>query len=243
MAVARAATTPAPRPRTSAGGQGHVEEARARRPRRRPSQLGGARAAAQAGGDRLGDLARRAARRLGQGHRQRAGQVAHLRLGRRGERHGGRVDAESPRPRRSATAERIVVEKGGVRHGRGAYRALVRCSRWPGGRGCSRGAASDAPAGPARRARPSPSASYDGERLVRDRRARLRGPTAAVCARVVALLPRLRPSRTRPAPRSTAAPSGSRSSRDGRRRPGGRRGHPRERLPDRPLRPARQAAG
>ena len=170
-----------------AGGQGHVQEPGAGHldPRQ---PVGDAGAVGQAGGDRLGDLPRRAARRLGQGHRHRAGHVAHLRRGRRGERHdrGARSDGRLGLLGQGGSDR---GEKGRVGHGRGAYRALVLLLAGLAVAGCSGGydgAASTAPSQltVTRSDDSGPVSTTDLD---------CAGADAAVCASVVRLLPDLRP--------------------------------------------------
>jgi hypothetical protein len=114
------------------------------------------------------------------------------RLGGRGERDGGRLDAERVRGRgRHGRAD--GVEQGSVRHGRAAYltlagliAALLLVAAGCGGDG------DDPPAASA----PGPTrltvTEHDGERVARTIRLDC-GTEDVACAEVVALLPRLRP--------------------------------------------------
>ena len=100
------------------GGQGHVEEPRpGDLDRRQPVR--GRRVPAQSLRDRLGDLARRAACRLGKRHRDRARDVALVALGRRRERDGRR---RGPGHGVGRGGEGVADrrEERGVAHGRAA---------------------------------------------------------------------------------------------------------------------------
>lgn len=156
---------------------------------------------AQALGHGVGDLARRAASRPGQGHRHRARDVAHLGLRRRRQRHGGGL---GPQRLRGLPRQRVpdAGEKGGVGHEGTAYRPagalraaavalasvalalpLAACG------GEERAASGTAPGGGETRL---VVRHLDGERQVRttDLGCASGDPR---CARVVALLPVLRP--------------------------------------------------
>ena len=114
-------------------------------------------------------------------------------LGRRGERHVGRLDAEGLRRRgRHGGADRF--EERGLGHGRAAYLTLAALIAIVALAAAGCGGDDDAP--PAAASTPGVTrltvTEYDGERVVRTTELAC-GPDDTVCAEVVALLPRLRP--------------------------------------------------
>ena len=114
-------------------------------------------------------------------------------LGRRGERHVGRIDAEGPRRRgRHGRADRF--EQGSLGHGRAAYLTLAALIAIVALAVAGCGGDDDAPAAAASTsgATKLTVTEYDGERVVRTTELAC-GPDDTVCAEVVALLPRLRP--------------------------------------------------
>jgi hypothetical protein len=113
------------------------------------------------------------------------------RLGGRGQRHGGRIDAEGRR-RGGADGGADRVEQGSVGHGRAAYltlAALIAAGALA-LTGC--GGDDDPPAAATTGATRLTVTEYDGDRVVRTTELACDGGDVA-CAEVVALLPRLRP--------------------------------------------------
>jgi hypothetical protein len=109
------------------------------------------------------------------------------RLGGRGERHGGRIDAERVGGRRREGAADRFQERS-LGHGRAAYLTLVVLIAVVALAGCGGGDDAPAAAGPTALT----VRHYDGDRLVRTTELPC-GADDVVCAEVVALLPHLRP--------------------------------------------------
>jgi hypothetical protein len=115
------------------------------------------------------------------------------RLGGRGERHGGRVDAQRPRRRgRHGRADRF--EERSLGHGRAAYLTIAALTALLvlAAAACGGGGDDDRAGATTASVTGLTVTEYDGARLVRTTELAC-GPDDTVCAEVVALLPRLKP--------------------------------------------------